>query len=158
MHVFQGNDCIEKFLSYLETAVKFQHNRDSELARKSMNLSQEDKLKFDSCEFCPKCNAKFDEKTVKVRDHDHISGKFRTALCSKCNFSLKLRRRVLPVIFHNFKGYDSHMILKGGLGNMKNSKINVIAQTREKFMSMNVQVPVDKTKMDKTVYFNIKFF
>ena len=35
--------------------------------------------------------------------------------------------------------------------------MNVIAQTREKFMSMTAKVPVDKTKENKTVYFDIKF-
>ena len=158
MHVWQGEDCILKFLHFLESAAKSQHDFDDELSRKAMNMTRTDKLKFDSCEFCPRCSTKFDnDKVKKVRDHDHLTGQFRNALCSKCNFRLRLRRRVLPVIFHNFKGYDSHIIIKGGLGQMKNSKFDIIAQTREKFMAMTVKVPVDKTKENKTIFFDIKF-
>ena len=158
IHVWQGEDCILNFLQFLERAVKVQQKHDTQLTRRSMNMSEADTQLFNSCEFCPKCNAKFDnDKIKKVRDHDHITGAFRTALCSKCNFSLRMRRRVLPVIFHNFKNYDGHMLIKGGLGHMKHLKLDVIAQTREKFMAMTVKVPVNKTKEDKTVYFDIKF-
>ena len=158
MHVWQGEDCILKFLNFLESAVKSQHLFDNKLTRKAMNMTEADEIKFNNCEFCPTCNVKFDDdKVKKVRDHDHLTGKFRSALCSKCNFRLRLRRRVLPVIFHNFKGYDSHMIIKGGLGQMKNSKFDVIAQTREKFMAMMIKVPVDRTKDNVPVFFDIKF-
>ena len=158
MHVWQGEDCILKFLNFLESAVKSQHAFDDEVSRKAMNMTVADKIKFNSCKSCPRCSVKFeDDKVKKVRDHDHLTGKFRNALCSKCNFRLRLRRRVLPVIFHNFKGYDSHIIIKGGLAQMKNSKFDVIAQTREKFMAMTVKVPVGKTKEDKNIFFDIKF-
>ena len=158
MHVWEGKDCILDFLHFLEKAVKFQQKFDTQLTRKSMVLSEADLQRFNTAEVCSKCHKKFDnDKIKKVRDHDHITGEFRDALCRKCNFSLRVRRRVLPVILHNFKGYDCHMIISGGLGQMKNSKLDVIAQTREKFMAMTMKVPVDKTKEDKTVYFDIKF-
>ena len=158
MYTWSGEDCIHKFLQFLEKAVKFQQKHETELQRKSMKLTNEDLQNYDSCTVCPKCNKTFDDdKVKKVRDHDHITGKFRNALCSKCNFSFRLKRRVLPVIFHNFKGYDSHMIIKGGLNEMKFWQLDVIAQTREKFMAMTARVPVDKTKEDKTVFFDIKF-
>jgi ssDNA-binding Zn-finger/Zn-ribbon topoisomerase 1 len=158
MRVWQGEDCIYQFLQFLEQAVKFQQKHDGELYRRSLHMTADDQAKFDSCNVCPKCRKTFDDdKIKKVRDHDHITGKFRNALCSKCNFSLRMKRRTLPVIFHNFKGYDSHMIIKGGLGQMKEWKLDVIAQTREKFMAMTAKVPVDKTKENKTVYFDIKF-
>ena len=47
----------------------------------------------------------------KVRDHCHITGKYRGATHWSCNVNLKMTKKV-PVIFHNFKGYDSHLILK----------------------------------------------
>ena len=45
----------------------------------------------------------------KVRDYCHLTGKFRGGAHWDCNINLKLTKNV-PVIFHNFRGYDSHLI------------------------------------------------
>ena len=47
----------------------------------------------------------------KVRDHCHVTGKFRGAAHNKCNINLRLPRK-LPIIFHNLQGYDGHIIFK----------------------------------------------
>ena len=40
-----------------------------------------------------------------------MTGKFRGAVHFSCNANCKLSKTVL-VIFHNFRGYDSHLIIK----------------------------------------------
>ena len=40
----------------------------------------------------------------KVRDRDHVTGKYRGSAHWNCNFNLKLPKTV-SAIFHNFKGY-----------------------------------------------------
>ena len=72
---------------------------------------------------------------IKVRDHDHISGQFRGAAHSRCNLFLR-RQRKIPVFMHNFRGYDSHLVVPA-LGNYPDKKLNVIAQTLEKYLLMN---------------------
>ena len=47
---------------------------------------------------------------MKVRDHCHWTKKFRGAAHSKCNLRLK-EQTFIPVIFHNLKGYDSHIFI-----------------------------------------------
>jgi len=47
----------------------------------------------------------------KVRDHCHLSGKFRGAAHNKCNLNYKLPK-FYPVVFHNLSGYDSHLFIK----------------------------------------------
>ena len=70
----------------------------------------------------------------KVRDHDHITGAFRGAAHSGCN--LKLRRSYkIPIIFHNFRGYDSHLIVRA-LGLFKDIPLNVIGQGLEKYLTV----------------------
>ena len=53
----------------------------------------------------------FDLVDEKVRDHCHISGEYRGAAHLNCNTNLKISKKV-PVIFHNLRGYDSHLIIQ----------------------------------------------
>ena len=51
----------------------------------------------------------FDNDEEKVRDNCHITGKFRDATHWNCTISFQLTKKV-TVIFHNLRGYDSHLI------------------------------------------------
>ena len=56
-------------------------------------------------------NKLFDVGDHKVRDHCHITRKQRVAAHWSFNINLKLSRKI-PAIFHNIKGYGSHLIIK----------------------------------------------
>ena len=49
----------------------------------------------------------------KVRDHDHLTGKYRGPAHSKCNLSLRIDpyKTSIPVFFHNLKNYDAHHLI-----------------------------------------------
>ena len=49
-----------------------------------------------------------------VRNHDHMTGKYRGAAHNECNLKLKLNPKTtpIPVIFHNLKGYDGHLLMQ----------------------------------------------
>ena len=57
------------------------------------------------------CDKVFDAEDDKVRDHCHITGNYRGASHWSYNINLKMSKKI-PVIFHNLKGYDSHLIIK----------------------------------------------
>ena len=153
-----GEDCIVDFLRYIDETAQVQHRRDIKMTRQAMILTTQQEKDFEACTHCPRCNNKFNEEThKKVRDHDHITGTFRSALCHKCTVKLHMTRRTLPVLFHNFKCYDAHQIIKHGLGKFKHWQLNVIPQTTEKFMMLTARIPVETTREGKTVYFNVTF-
>ena len=47
----------------------------------------------------------------------------------------------LPVIFHNLKGYDSHLIIKAF--NNKNFNIRCIATSTEKYLSFSISNKIE---------------
>ena len=51
---------------------------------------------------------RIDNNEENVRDHCHVTGKFRGAAHWSCNINLQLTKKV-PVIFHNLRGYNSHL-------------------------------------------------
>jgi len=45
----------------------------------------------------------------KVRDHCHLTGKFRGAAHNECNLQYRVPR-FIPVFFHNVSRYDAHLL------------------------------------------------
>ena len=70
-----------------------------------------------------------DDDDDKVRDRCHISG--GTAHWS-CNINLQLTKKI-PVIFHNLRGYDSHIIFCEL--NKFDVKIDVVTNRLEIYMA-----------------------
>jgi len=72
----------------------------------------------------------------KCIDHEHLNGKIRGVLCNKCNLQMK-RNSTIPVLFHNFSGYDSHFIVQA-LKQFPNSEPRNIARNSEKISALTV--------------------
>ena len=77
----------------------------------------------------------FDVGDNKVRDHCHITRKYRGSSHWSCNVNLKLTKKV-PVIFHNLRGYNSHLIMEDT--DKFNVKISVISNGLEKYMAFTI--------------------
>ena len=81
------------------------------------------------------------EDTHKVRDHDHLTGKYRGAAHNKCNLNCKKKSSsFVPIFFHNFSGYDCHLIFEELLTSAYNLKlpINIIPKSMENYVSVQV--------------------
>ena len=48
---------------------------------------------------------------VKVRDHCHITGKYRDSVDRDCDIKFKLNNKI-HIMFHNLKKYGSHLIMQ----------------------------------------------
>ena len=78
------------------------------------------------------CKKLIDNDDRKVRDHCHITSKFRGAAHWSCSINFQLTKKV-PVIFHILKGYGSHLIFSEL--NKFDIKISVIRNGLEKYMA-----------------------
>ena len=95
-------------------------------------MSEEDENNYQNSQNCWICNQKIIKD--KVRDHCHITGKFRGSAHKECNSKLRIQRK-LPIIFHNLEGYDGHIIFKE-LNNFKDIDMRVIPKLSEKYTSI----------------------
>ena len=68
-------------------------------------------------------------KSTTVRDYCHVTGKYRGFAHTKCNLIYRLTNKIY-VIFHNLRGYDSHLIMQE-IGKV-NKDINVIPNNMKK--------------------------
>ena len=78
----------------------------------------------------------FNKKYIKVRYIDHTTGKYRGAAHQQCNITY-FNNRFLPVVMHNLKGYDSHLIIRQAFEinqQLGNKTIKAIPNSNEKFM------------------------
>ena len=71
---------------------------------------------------------------MKVRDHCHITGKYSGSVHRDCTVNMKLNHKI-PVIFHNLKNHDSHLIMQE-LGKF-DLKISFIPIDVEQYMTFS---------------------
>ena len=76
--------------------------------KKDIIMSKKDEEKYRNDNICRFC-----EKEIlsdKVRDHCHLTGKYRGPAHSKCNINVTQdKSKFIPFIFHNFSNYDCHV-------------------------------------------------
>ena len=100
-----------------------------------MNLKSMEEEEFAAATECHICQKYFTEYDLKVRDHCHItviSRKYKGAAHNECNINFRLTNKI-PVIFHNLKAYDSHLIMQE-IGKFT-MNISAIPNKLEKYMA-----------------------
>ena len=116
-----------------------------------MIMTMHDKLVYDNSTLCRISNEELGKD--RVRDHCHLTGKFRGAAHEICNLKYKIPK-FFPVVFHNLSGYDSHLFIKK-LGNSKGG-ISCIPHNEENYISFTKQVIVDKFVNEEGKQVNVK--
>ena len=73
-----------------------------------------------------------------VKDHCHLTGKYRGAAHSECKLKLKINPKThqVPVVFHNLRGYDAHHLMQA-MANL-NSEVKCVANNMEKYITFSV--------------------
>ena len=90
---------------------------------------------FENSTKCWICENDYIDTDVKIRDHCHITGKYRGSALRDCNINVKSNHKN-PVVFYKLENYDSHLIMQE-LGKI-NLKINVIPDGLEQYMRFSI--------------------
>ena len=137
--VYVGEHAIEYLFSYLETEF-FRVLNCLKNVNVPLLMSNEDISQFEEVTVCQFCERAFTTDNPKVRDHCHLSGKYRFALCSICNLTYAKTRPKLLVVFHGLSNYDSHFLVQhiNKLKRLKKLQINVIPRTSEKYLTLSI--------------------
>ena len=146
---YRGKKTVYKFMEAMLDEVKYCKKVAKKEFNKPLRMTKEDEKEFQKAKECHICNKKYINEDIKVRDHCHITGKYRGSAHQECNLKLTVNPEEvkIPVIFHNLRGYDSHFIMQeiGAIvknhayTNKKGEKcqmnINAIPNNMEKYMA-----------------------
>lgn len=107
-----------------------------------ISLSTQEENEFKNAMNCHVCEQPMGAD--RVRDHDHLTGKFRGAAHSQCNLQYQFRKGkkgisnfYIPVIAHNSRNYDLlHMM--SAVGKLKDKKISCIPNDMENYISFSL--------------------
>ena len=146
VQIYRGEKAVYKFMEAMLDEVKYCKKIMKKYFNKPLRMTEDDEKEFQKANECHICNKKYNENDVRVRDHCHITGKYRGSAHQDCNLNFRLTEKI-PVMFHNLRGYDSHFIMqeigetvkKHTYTNKKGEKcqmnINAIPNNMEKYMA-----------------------
>ena len=129
---FDNVDWFVKEVLKLENKMAFYFKE----TKKDVIMTQEDEEDYKNnniCRFCEKII-----ESDKVRDHCHLTGKYRGPSHNVCKKNVKQKdSNFIPFVFHNFSTYDCHMFLKKLVDLEKEKvKIKIIPKTYEEYISV----------------------
>ena len=161
--VYSGPDVMSHFYDHIMQ----EHATINEILSRQMpmtRLTADEQQRYDAAIVCDTCKINFTDENIKVRHHCHVTGKFLSAACNNCNLQLKPRKAkknkifqqkcakikafvdkemktdcfFVPVIAHNMRGYDSHLIIKHMEQKFTCQDVRVIANNTEKFIAFQI--------------------
>ena len=145
--IFKGKDCINKFITWVLDKQKWTKQITKQYFNKRLIMTNEDEEIYNNSHICWICKQELNAD--KIRDHCHVTGKFRGAAHNQCNLKLRILRK-LPIIFHNSQRYGGHIIFKE-LHNF-NVDIAVIPKGIDKYMRIIVTRHI--TFIDSLQFYN----
>ena len=132
---YRGPNPAQIFLKELINLTTFLDKYFTDNSFPNLNMTQSDVIAMQSAKHCHICLKPL--KGVVVRDHDHLTGKFRGPAHQDCNVNYKVPKD-FPVVFHNLKNFDGHIIINALQSKMFNNPPSIIAQSIEKYIGFKL--------------------
>ena len=163
--VYTGENVAEEFCRHLEIETRDIYDKYFKNII-PMKITKADLDEWRQTDVCHICEEDICDDVIKVKDHCHLTGKYRGAAHQDCNLKYK-EPSFIPVVFHNLSGYDAHLFTKE-LG-VSSGEINCIANTEEKYISFTKKIlmetvdetvektPGKKNTKEREIYLNNRF-
>ena len=149
VQIYRGENAVYKFVENMLEEVNWCKSKMKKHFNKPLKMTKEDEKDFQKAIKCHICDQQYTDKDIRVRDHCHITGKFRGSAHQDCNLKLQIKPETIkiPVIFHNLRGYESHFIMQeidkiakeytytNKKGEKVEMNINCIPNNMEKYMA-----------------------
>ena len=120
-----GKSAVKKFLMCIFREYEYCRSVMKKHFNKNLIMTAEENELFGKSNICWICGKLIDTGDNKVKDHCHITDKYRGCAHYLCNLNLRGTKKV-PVIFHNLRGYDSHLIFKFIQDSVKKTKVKYL--------------------------------
>lgn len=134
---YRGRDCQNWFVEKLQDIATTVNGILSDV--KPMELTSQEQYEFTMAKKCHICHKPFQENNIKVRDHCHLTSKFRGAAHQSCNLNFT-KSHTIPVVFHNLSGYDSHFIIKAITKKNFPGRVSLLPTNKERYISFTKYV------------------
>ena len=108
---YLGEDTVYNFINSMIEEIKFRIDVLKKNFNKELTMTKEDDEDFKKSTKCRIFDNAYVDSDVKVRDHCHMTRKYRGSPRRDCNVNVKLNHKV-PLVFCNLKNYDSHLIMQ----------------------------------------------
>ena len=149
VQIHRDENAVHKFMENMLEEVNWCKSKMKKHFNKPLKMTMENEIDFKKAIKCHICDQQYTDKDIRVRDHCHITGKFRGSAHQDCNLKLRIKpdNIKIPVIFHNLRGYDSHFIMqqigkiakkhayKNNRGEECHMNINCIPNNMEKYLA-----------------------
>ena len=132
--VYRGENAAYEFIKAILEEYMYCKKVVKEHFNKNLIMSEEEYL-FQHSNSCWICGKIINDDDEKVRDHCHITGKFRGAAHWDCDMNFRLSKKI-SVIFHNLRGCDSHLVFS--VRHKFDVKISVVPNGLEKYIAFFV--------------------
>jgi len=147
-NTYTGLDCMEKFVDEI---LKIRNQLMIRLDTiNPMVITLEQQKEFEEAKICWLCENVLNED--KVRDHDHVTGRYIGAAHNGCNLNRQVCMKIL-VVAHGFSNYDSHHLLKylSESGRKDVGTINLLPYNSERVRTLEFK---DLKFIDSFAFFN----
>ncbi len=139
---YRGNNSTQWFANELLELVKFVE-REYENPKPMDPLTSEEESAFERSTICHICEKTLIDK--KVRDHSHLTGKFRGSSHESCNLNYQDSKTIV-IIFHNLSGYDGHLLINE-ISSCFSGRISLLPINMEKYISFTKHIDNSEIKL-----------